>query len=69
MTSIRGLACETGCGASIIWAQTRKGNFMLKSEMEKEARRRGWHAPDKLGRHWCPKCRRPDGRRKKADHG
>lgn len=66
MSAIRGLACSAGCGASIVWAQERGGRFLLKSEMEKEARRRGWNAPDKLGHHWCPGCRRPDGRKKGA---
>jgi len=66
MSAIRGLLCNGGCGRSITWARDRGERFLLKSEMEQEARRRGWQAPDKLGRHLCPQCRRPDGRRKEA---
>lgn len=61
MSALRGLVCDGGCGASITWARTRGGRFLLKSEMEKEARARGWHAPDKIGRHLCPGCRRWEG--------
>jgi hypothetical protein len=64
MSALRGLICDGGCGRSITWSQSRGGRFLLKSEQEKEARRRGWNAPDKLGRHYCPSCRRPDGRKK-----
>ncbi len=67
MSAIRGLLCSAGCGRSLTWAQERGGRFLLKSEMEREARRRGWNAPDKLGRHFCPACRRPDGRKKASN--
>lgn len=67
MSAIRGLACNGGCGRSITWSQERGGRFLYKTEMERVARSQGWHAPDKLGRHWCPECRRPDGRRKKKN--
>lgn len=66
MSALRGLACNAACGARLLWSQERGGRFLLKSEMEKEARHLGWNAPDKMGRHWCPRCRRPDGRTKEA---
>lgn len=64
MSALRGIMCNALCGASITWAVERGDHAPMKSVMEKEARRRGWNAPDKAGRHWCPECRRPDGRKK-----
>jgi hypothetical protein len=61
---LHGIACNRLCGQSITWATERGERAPTKDVMEKEARRRGWHAPDKIGRHWCPGCRRPDGRKK-----
>lgn len=66
MSQLHGLSCNAGCGASITWATERGQKAPTKSVMEQEARRRGWHAPDKLGRHLCPEHRRPDGRRRRA---
>lgn len=61
MSAVRGLRCD-GCGDTITWTQPRGGRFLLKSEQEQVARQRGWQAPDKLGRHLCWNCRRPEGR-------
>jgi hypothetical protein len=67
MSQVHGVQCNALCGASILWATERGEHAPTKAEMEKEARRRGWNAPDKLGRHWCPEHRRPDGRKKASD--
>ena len=51
---IVGIICNAQCGQSITWAADRGGKLPTKDVMEQEARNRGWHAPDRLGRHWCP---------------
>lgn len=63
MSTIHGLACN-GCGATIMFTRERGGGHPTKATIEQVARDTGWNAPDKAGRHWCPQCRRPDGRRK-----
>jgi hypothetical protein len=63
----KSLACDGGCGREITWEVPRGGVSPTKSGMEHEARKRGWNAPDKLGRHWCQSCRKtapPKPRRK-----
>lgn len=70
MSALRGLVCDGGCDRTMIWQQSVKGRFMSQTAQEKEARRQGWQAPDKLGRHLCWSCRRPEGRdqwRKRAN--
>lgn len=62
MSTVRGLACN-GCGALMSWVRQRGEGFPDKQTMERLARVSGWNAPDKIGKHWCPACRRPDGRR------
>lgn len=62
MSALRGLVCDGGCGRSVTWSQPQGGRFLTKTEMEKEARRRGWHAPDRMGSHWCWFCRSETGR-------
>lgn len=47
-------------------AHLRWQGYLPKATMQARARKEGWHAPDKLGRHWCPAHRRPDGRRKSS---
>lgn len=61
MSTVHGIRCN-GCGTAILYARERGERVPMKSVMEQVARDVGWHAPDKLGRHWCPKCRRPDGK-------
>ncbi len=53
----RSLACDGRCGAVIIWNLERGSRGLTKSFMEKTARAKGWHAPDRLGGHWCLNCR------------
>lgn len=65
MSQVHGLACNTLCGAALHWVTERGEKAPTKAVMEARARKQGWHAPDKLGRHLCPKCCRPDGRRKR----
>lgn len=67
MSQIHGIACNAdGCGATILWATERGQKAPTKSGMEQKARDRSWNAPDKLGNHWCPAHRRPDGRKHRA---
>lgn len=63
----KALTCDGRCGAVIFWDVPRGDPAPTKSAMEHTARKRGWNAPDKLGRHWCPRCRKsapPKPRRK-----
>ena len=61
MSQIHGIACNTLCGRTITWATERGDRAPTKAMMEQEARNRGWLAPDRLGRHFCPE-HRPTGR-------
>lgn len=66
MSQLHGIACNALCGRTLSWATERGQRAPTKSEMEQEARNRGWHAPDRLGRHWCPEHRREDGKGKQS---
>lgn len=63
MSQLHGITCNALCGTSITWATERGEVAPTKAMMEREARKRGWNAPDKAGRHWCPEHRRSDGRK------
>lgn len=52
------LRCDGGCGRWMSW-EAKPG--LTKAAVEQLARDRGWHAPDKLGRHFCLSCRTPAG--------
>lgn len=52
MSLRRVMACDGGCGRQLTW-QGRP----TQAEMESQAREQGWHAPDKLGLHYCLQCR------------
>lgn len=57
-----GLYCNAGgCVAKLIWLTQRGEKAPTKAVMESHARKEGWHAPDRLGNHWCPAHRRQDG--------
>ncbi len=64
MSQVHSIVCNALCGRTISWVTERGDRPPTKAAMEQEARNRGWQAPDRLGRHLCPQCRRPDGRRK-----
>lgn len=61
---IHGIACSALCGTKITWITERGDRAPTKAAMEQAARNQGWHAPDRLGHHWCPKHRRSDRKRK-----
>lgn len=56
MSTMHGLKCN-GCGTTITFIRERGQGHPTKAIMERVARDAGWHAPDKIGRHWCPACR------------
>lgn len=62
MSQIHGLNCDGGCGSRIAWETTTGQRTPTKSVMEKFARSKGWHAPDRIGRHFCLRCRTEAGR-------
>lgn len=64
MSTLHGLRCN-GCARQVVFVRERGEAAVTKSFLENFARKQGWNAPDRLGKHWCPDCRRPDGRRKK----
>lgn len=53
----KSLSCDGRCGAVIIWNVPQGERAPTKSAMEQHARDKGWHAPDKIGDHWCLNCR------------
>ena len=57
MSILRTLKCDGGCGRELSWH-----GRPPQAVMEQQARNQGWHAPDKLGKHFCLACRRPEGR-------
>lgn len=59
MSMHRVMKCDGVCGRQLTWKAV---HGLTLQDMEKEARRLGWHAPDKLGRHWCLSCRSESGR-------
>lgn len=65
MSTIYGIQCN-GCPAHFSWTRERGEGNPGKSVMEQFARNQGWNAPDKIGNHWCPNCRRKDGRKRKT---
>lgn len=56
MAEYRVLGCD-GCTRHLTWPVTGRSRI-TKAGMEQGARDAGWQAPDKLGRHWCPACRK-----------
>lgn len=62
VSTLHGLQCN-GCGCRILVSRERGEGHPTKAVLEQVARKEGWHAPDRLGKHWCSNCRRPDGRR------
>lgn len=56
----KSLSCDGRCGAVIIWNLAR-GDKVTLAAMEQAARDKGWHAPDRLGGHWCLNCRSRNG--------
>jgi hypothetical protein len=62
MSTLHGLRCN-GCDQQLLFVRERGEKPPTKSVLEAFARSQGWNAPDKLGRHWCRQCRRPDGRK------
>jgi len=52
MSTARGLSCN-GCRTTHVTTRGRGERIPTKAQV---ARDTGWHAPDKLGRHWCPDC-------------
>lgn len=65
MSTVHGLSCNS-CRALLIFTSERGIKAPTKAALERTARDRGWNAPDKMGRHWCPECRRPDGRKRET---
>jgi hypothetical protein len=64
MSELKGIRCNrTGCTEHVIWQFERGDSKLTKDHMEQLLRDHGWHAPDKLGRHWCPRHRGSDGRK------
>lgn len=57
----KSLTCDGRCGAVMIWNVERGHHAPTKSGMEAAARKQGWHAPDRLGGHWCLNCRTRSG--------
>ena len=57
----KGLSCDGRCGTVIVWNLERGAPGLTKDSMEQHARNQGWHAPDKLGRHYCLNCRSRSG--------
>lgn len=57
MSIQRVIVCDGKCGAQMVWP-----GRPTRAVMEQQARDKGWHAPDKLGSHFCMACRRPEGR-------
>lgn len=53
----RAIKCDGRCGAVIIWNVDHGEKSPTKSLMEQTARNKGWHAPDRLGAHFCLNCR------------
>lgn len=67
MSQMHGISCSaSGCRRSSVWTTERGQKAPTKSVMEAYLRKLGWNAPDKLGNHWCPDHRRPDGRKRRA---
>lgn len=56
----KAITCDGRCGAVLIW-NLERGDRVTKTAMEQAARDQGWHAPDRLGRHWCLRCRSTPG--------
>ena len=52
MSTRRVIVCDGSCGRQLTW----DGRPTL-AVMEGQARNTGWHAPDRLGKHWCLDCR------------
>ena len=52
MSTRRVIVCDGPCGRQLTW----EGRPTL-ALMEGQARAKGWHAPDRLGKHWCLDCR------------
>jgi hypothetical protein len=48
----RVMACDGGCGRQLTWE-----GRPTQAVMEQQARDKGWHAPDRLGQHYCLNCR------------
>lgn len=57
MSMYRVMQCDGACGRRLTWS-----GRPTQAEMEQAARDQGWHAPDRLGRHWCLNCRSESGR-------
>lgn len=57
MSLRRVMLCDGACGRQLTWL-----GRPTQAEMEQAARDQGWHAPDRLGRHWCLDCRSEAGR-------
>lgn len=59
---VRGIVCD-GCETRLEFGAvaTASGRrYPTIQMMEQRARDLGWNAPDKLGRHWCTRCRPND---------
>lgn len=56
VSTLHGISCN-GCGCTISVTRERGETNPTKAILEQVARNNGWHAPDKIGRHWCPNCR------------
>jgi hypothetical protein len=52
MALVRVMKCDRGCGRQIAWH-----GRPTQAQMEQQARNQGWHAPDRLGGHYCLGCR------------
>lgn len=50
----KSISCDGRCGASLTWDGL---TGLTRASMEQAARNQGWHAPDRLGQHWCLNCR------------
>lgn len=65
MSQLHGLKCDgSGCSRQIVWDTATGEKAPTKSVMEQYARNHGWHAPDRLGQHYCLDCRSRDGARR-----